>query len=173
LLDYAINASMNMAHVILKKYDKAGLITFSKKVDTLLKADQKTSQLVRFSEQLYALETDFKESDYGMLYNTLNHKIKHRSLLILFTSFETLDYSNRQLPYLQRLAKEHVVLTVFIENTELEEFVIDEAKDVRKLYHKISAQNSIFEKKLFVRKLHQHGINALLTKPEDLTIDTI
>lgn len=173
LLDYAVNASMNMAHVILKKYDKAGLITFSKKVDTLLKADQKTNQLVRFSEQLFALETDFKESDYGMLYNTLNHKIKHRSLLILFTNFETIEALNRQLPYIQRLAKKHVVLTVFFENTELEEFVIDEAKDVRNLYHKISAQKFIFEKKLIVQKLHQHGINALLTKPEDLTIDTI
>ena len=48
LLDYSINTSLVMANIALKKQDKAGLITFSSTMETMIKAEKTTSQLSTF-----------------------------------------------------------------------------------------------------------------------------
>ena len=50
LLDYAINASLALSSVILKREDRAGLITFSDKLGDVLTADGKPDQLRRILE---------------------------------------------------------------------------------------------------------------------------
>ena len=87
LLDYAINTSLALTNIILKKQDKAGIFTFSRKVEDRVVADRKSDQMQRIMEKLYRIETDFKETDFGRLYSDINNTIKQRSLLMLYTNF--------------------------------------------------------------------------------------
>lgn len=173
LLDYAINASLAMGNVVIKKADKAGLFTFSKKVDTKLKADRKPVQIQRFMESLYQVKTDFKESDYERLLVQTKQHIRQRSLIILFTNFETLDGLNRQLPYLRSIAKLHLLTVVFFKNSELDELVHSKPKNTQQIYDKVIAEKLNNDKELIVRELRKYGIYSVLTRPEDLTIDVI
>jgi uncharacterized protein (DUF58 family) len=52
LLDYAINASLALINVALQRRDKAGLITFSRKIDQFLPAERQPSQLSAVMEAL-------------------------------------------------------------------------------------------------------------------------
>ena len=79
----------------------------------------------------------------------------------------------RQLPYLQRLASRHVLVTIFFENTELDDFIHSRAEDMQTVYQKIIAEKLVFEKKLIVKELNRHGIHTILTAPENLTVNTI
>ena len=45
LLDYAINASLVISNIAVKKEDKAGLITFQHKIGTLLPASSRNNQV--------------------------------------------------------------------------------------------------------------------------------
>ncbi|UOU98891.1 DUF58 domain-containing protein [Chryseobacterium daecheongense] len=45
LLDYSINATMALSHIILKKGDRAGMMTFSKKTENKIAAENKSGQL--------------------------------------------------------------------------------------------------------------------------------
>ena len=45
LLDYAINTSLALTNIILKKQDKAGIFTFSRKVEDRVVADRKSDQM--------------------------------------------------------------------------------------------------------------------------------
>ena len=66
---------------------------------------------------MYRLETEFLESDFEKLYLQVRTYIRHRSLLVLFTNFESVSGMRRQLPYLKQLAKHHLLLVVFFENS--------------------------------------------------------
>ena len=61
LLDYAINATLVLSNVILKKQDKAGMFAFSKKVENRVVAEKRQSQMQQIMENLYNIKTDFLE----------------------------------------------------------------------------------------------------------------
>ncbi|MDR0230054.1 MAG: DUF58 domain-containing protein [Flavobacteriaceae bacterium] len=173
LLDYAINATLALSNVILKKSDRVGMMTFSNTIDNKIPAENKKTQLHKIMEQLYHVKTNFSESDYSRLYAQVKHSITHRSLLILFTNFETMANLERQLPYLRALAKNHLLVVVFFENTELSKLASKRAKNVDEIFDKVIAEKFTFEKRLIVNELTKYGIQSVLTKPEDLSIQTI
>ncbi len=173
LLDYAINATLVLSNVILKKHDKAGMFTFSKKVENRVVAEKRSSQMQLIMECLYNIKTDFFESDFSRLYTDVKKNINQRSLLLLYTNFETLDGLHRQLPYLKGIAKNHLLVVVFFQNTELNDLIHKKAETVQEVYDKVIAEKFMFEKRLIVNELKKYGIYSVLTQPENLTLDTI
>jgi uncharacterized protein (DUF58 family) len=173
LLDYAINATLVLSNVILKKQDKAGMFAFSKKVENRVVAEKRSSQMQKILENLYNIKTNFFESDFSRLYVDVKKNINQRSLIILYTNFETLDGLRRQLPYLKGIAKNHLLVVVFFSNTELNVLIQSQAKTVQEVYDKVIAEKFAFEKRLIVNELKKFGIHAVLTQPENLTLDTI
>ncbi|MCO6496971.1 MAG: DUF58 domain-containing protein [Chitinophagaceae bacterium] len=173
LLDYAINSSLIISSVSLNKSDKTGLITFSDKIETLLAADNRPSQMNKIMDALYNEETAFPECDFEKLYTAVRSNIRNRSLLILFTNFETVSGMKRHLNALRMLARYHLLLVVFFENTELKDMVRKPAHDLEGVYIKTIAEKYIFEKRAIVRELEQYGILTILSAPSDLTFKTL
>ncbi|USD25503.1 DUF58 domain-containing protein [Flagellimonas marinaquae] len=173
LLDYAINSSLAFSNVALKRNDKTGLLTFSKKIETFVPAVQKLTHLNTIMESLYNISTDFSDSDFGMLYAHVKRKVNQRSLLLLYTNFEHISGLKRQLPYLLAIAKKHVLVVIFFENTELESLIAEDAEDIQAIYHKTIAEKFSIEKRLMQKELQKYGVQTILTKPEELTVNTI
>ncbi|SHJ83987.1 DUF58 domain-containing protein [Pseudozobellia thermophila] len=173
LLDYAINSSLAFSNVSLKRHDKTGLLTFSKNIETFVPATRKISHLNTLIEKLYAINTAFTDSDFGLLYGHVKRKVTHRSLLLLYTNFEHISALRRQLPYLLAMAKKHVLVVIFFENTELEELISQSTTDEQTLYHKAVAEKFAFDKHLMQKELQKYGIQTILTQPEQLTLKTI
>lgn len=173
LLDYAINASLMLLRVALLKQDKAGLLTFSDKIDTLLPAERRGGQMGLVLETLYKEKTGFREADYERLYATVKRNIPQRSLLVLFTNFESRASLERQLPYLQSMASRHLLLVVFFENPELEGMASMEDGSVEALYKQTIARQFIQEKRWMVKELQRKGILSVLCAPEAVTIQTV
>lgn len=173
LLDYAINASLILLNVAMVKEDKAGLITISEKKGTVVPADKRPTHLNKIMEALYKEKTRYLETDMSLLYTTIRSVLKQRSLVVFFTNFESLSALNRQLPYLKRIAKFHLLLVVFFENTELKKLSEEHAADVEGIYIKTIAEKMAFDKKLIVKELAKHGIQSILSAPKDLNVNTI
>jgi len=173
LLDYAINASLVLSSVALIKEDKAGLITVSDKKGAVIPADRRPAQLNKIMEVLYKEKTRFMETNMELVYTTVRNTLKQRSLVVFFTNFESLSALERQLPYLKRIAKFHLLVMVFFENTGLKELSAQSATDVEGIYIKTIAEKFIYEKRLIVKELARHGIQSILTAPQNLTVNTI
>lgn len=173
LLDYSINATMALSHIILKKSDRAGMMTFSKKTENKVAADNKNGQLKKISEALYNIQTNFYESDFNRLYQDLKLNISQRSLILLFTNFETLDALNRQMKYLRGIAKNHLLVVVFFKNSELQDLMQKKPENIQEVYDEIIAEKFEFEKKLIIQELRKYGIYAVYTLPENLNIEVI
>lgn len=173
LLDYAINASLVISNIALKKSDKAGLITFQDRIGSMLPASRQNNQMSQILEVLYNQKTAYRETDYSALFAQVRRKVTQRSLLLLFTNFESIYGLHRQLPYLKRLAQQHLLVVIFFENTEMKTLLQEPAHQLKEIYYKAIAEKFSYDKKLIAKELAQHGIQALLTAPEHLTVNTI
>ncbi len=173
LLDYAINSTLAFSNIALKKNDKSGLISFDKKINKIIAASNKKSHMNVINEALYNISTKYTDSDFGFLYAFVKRKIKQRSLLILYTNFEHRSSFYRQLSFLQAIAKHHLLVVVFFENTELDILVNENAEDLQTIYHKTIAEKFCYEKRFIVKELENRGVHAVLTKPKNLTVSVI
>lgn len=173
LLDYAINTSLVISNIAIHKQDRAGLVTFGRRIDTFVAPDRRRRQMHTLVEALYRQKTEFVESDYEALYARVRHSITTRSLLLVFTNFETLSGMQRRLSSLRALARNHLVVVIFFENTELRVLLETPAANTEAIYLKAIAEKLALEKKQIVKELGIHGIHAILTAPENLTVNTI
>ncbi len=173
LLDYAINATLVLSRVALIRQDKAGILTFADQIGTFLPAGRKSMQMSHILEILYNQQTHYQETDYEKVYAMVRTRITQRSLIVLFTNFESLAGLQRQMPYIRAIARNHLLLVVFFENTGLHALQEKEAGDIEMLYEKTIAEKFAYEKRLIVKELNQHGILTILTAPENLTVQTV
>lgn len=173
LMDYAINATLAISNVILHKYDKAGLITFADKIGASIKADSRPTQLNLLLNALYKERERPMEANYELLYHIGRKLIAGRSLLLLFTNFESLFALERVLPILRRINKQHLLVVIFFENSEIRAFADRSPSDLEGIYFQTIARKFLAEKNQMVQKLRQFGIQSILTRPEDLSLNTI
>ncbi|MDR1757327.1 MAG: DUF58 domain-containing protein [Culturomica sp.] len=173
LLDYAINASLALSDVVLKRGDRSGLLAFSRLQETFVKADNRGGQLHALNEALYKQQTAFGETDFEQLCAVTERRVQGRSLLILFTNFESRSSLERQLPALRRLAGKHLLLVVLFENAEIKKMVQETPETLYDIYFQAIASGFIREKRQMVSLLRGYGIHAISCSPEQLTVDTI
>jgi uncharacterized protein (DUF58 family) len=172
-LDYAINSTLVFSNIALRKGDKFGLLSFSHKIGSQLAPNSGKKQLQRIMDLLYAQKTAFKEANYPLLYLNIRRTIPSRSLLMLFTNFETELAMHRALPMLKRINKKHVLVVVFFENTDLSEEVTRKPTTARDLYVSTLAEDVINTKKRIAYELNRAGIQTVLTAPSKLSVDTL
>ncbi len=173
LLDYAINTSLVLSNISMLKHDKAGIVTFSNTINSMVPAAKNGRHMQSIMEILYNQQTNFKEQNFELLYTQIRRKITHRSLLILYTNFESLSSARRQIPFLKAIAKNHLLIVVFFKNTEVSKITNKKAISVEDIYIKTIAEKLIYDKKLIVKELNQHGIQTILTSPGELTVNTL
>lgn len=173
LLDYAINASLVLCNIAQNRHDKSGLLTFSKEIDQFLPAAKDPRHMRNLQEMLYKQETEFLEANLEKVHSFVSRRIPHRSLLVLFTNFESQAAMRRQMVYLKRIARRHLLLVVFFENTELTDLLTARPKDTEGIYVKSIGEQFSLDKRLIVQELERNGIQAILSRPSELTVNTI
>ncbi len=173
LLDYAVNTSLVISNIALKKHDKAGLMSFSSTIGSTLRADRSANQLKKILAALYAERSFSKEANYDLLYRGAKNLIRSRSLIFLYTNFESPYAMERALPVLRKINSTHLLVVMMFENTELIEYSRKRAEFITDIYTQTIADKLVLEKKHMVMKLQMHGIQTILTRPEDLSINTV
>lgn len=173
LLDYAVNTSLVISNIALKKYDKAGLISFSDTIGSTLKAERSPVQIKKILNALYNEKAYVKEANYDLLYRSAKNIIRSRSLVFLYTNFESIYAMERALPVLQKINRHHVLVVMIFENTELMDHSRKKVEFLTDIYTQTISDKLILEKKHMVLKLKKHGIHTILSRPEDLSINTV
>lgn len=172
-LDYAISSALCLCHVALTHADNAGLITFGPKIDSFIVSDKREKQILRIKEALYNEQSQFVQSDYSAVFNLSRVHIKKRSFFIIYTNFDSMVSLQMQLPYLQKMAQNHLLLVVFFIDKDLEELIAQQPDNTEEFVTQTIGRKFRFEKKQIIRELRRHGIYALLTAPEHLNINVI
>lgn len=173
LMDYSINSSLAILNIALKNMDKVGLISFSKQTQNFVAAQKRSDQLTRVLDELYNIQTSDWEANFTDLQLTLQQKVKSRSLMMLFTNFLSTNSVKRCLPQLKLIAKNHLLVVVFFENTELTHYRNEPLTDTLDMASKILADKLYEEMRQVIYELQLAGIQAIQSKPEELTTNTV
>jgi uncharacterized protein (DUF58 family) len=173
LLDHAINTSLVISNIALRKQDKAGLIWFSNKNAAVIPADRSRQQLKRLLDGLYNLKDQPLEANHELLYSTIRRSINQRSLLFLYTNFESQFALERVLPVLRKINKMHLLVVVFFENSEITAQAFRDSKNLEEVYQQTVAQKFVTMKLQLVQLMRLHGIQTVYTRPEELSMNTV
>lgn len=173
LLDYAINSSLVLSNIVLKKYDRIGLITFSDKIGSIIKASSQQNHLQKIVSYLYNQVTRFSESNFELLFYSLRSQISRRSVLLFFTNFEQPNDLYRNIKYLKAINRKHLLVVILFRNTELENVKDIKTKKLKDIYKKTFTQKAIMEKEKIADEIRANGIQVILTTPEDLSVNVV
>ncbi|HZY78908.1 MAG TPA: DUF58 domain-containing protein [Cyclobacteriaceae bacterium] len=173
LFDYAVNASLVIANIVLGKQDKAGLLTFAEEPKARIRADRGKHQLKKILEALYNETEGSVEANYESMYMSVRDLVNGRALLFFYTNFESTYALQRALPQLRKLNDKHLLVVVFFENTEVSANTSENVETMEDIYRQVTAENYMLTKVQLVQMLRQFGIMSILTKPENLTVSSI
>lgn len=173
LLDYSINSSLVLSNIALKKYDRVGLISYSHLIGSTLPAARNDHQLKKIMNALYHEKPQEFEANYDLLLRSVKNVIKNRSLVFLYLNFESMYAMERALPVLQKINNLHLLVVMIFENTELSSFQAKKAEFISDIYSQTITAKLGNEKHQIVNKLKKLGIQSLLCKPEELSINTV
>jgi uncharacterized protein (DUF58 family) len=173
ILDYAINSSLVISNIALKKHDRSGLVTFSDSIDTIIKADNKNLQIKKILEALYRETPGKEEANFEGLLKVFRQMERRRSLVLLFTNFESYYALERVLPILRRINHQHLLVVILFENSEISDYSRKQVEYISEIYTQTIARKFITEKFQMTQTLLQFGIQTMLTRPEDLSVNTV
>ena len=122
---------------------------------------------------MYREKESKTEANYELLYSSLRNAIRVRSLLILFTNFESMYSMERVLPILRKLSRFHLLVVVFFENTALKTFSTEDPKNISDIYLQTIAGKFVNEKEQIVNQLKLYGIQSIQTDPEHLSVNVL
>ena len=66
-----------------------------------------------------------------------------------------------------------MIIVIFFENTEISKASVMNCEDVADVYLKTFAQKFTDEKRMMVQELRKYGIQSILSKPEELSVNSI
>ena len=91
----------------------------------------------------------------------------------MYTSFANTQAMTRQLPYLKQLNLRHKVLVVFFADNEMRDFVNSSPRSTEEYFQHVIVEKMLYEQRLIVSQLRQHGILSMLTTPQNLSVDVV
>ncbi len=172
LLDHSLNAALVLSAIALRRHDHAGVMTFGKTPQQVVGASARPGQMNTILEALYDAEPSEGESDVEALYYHVRRTVKRRSLLLVFSNFETRSALRRQRNALVAMARQHVVLCVFFRNPLLRD-VGSQMEGLDRVYAQTIAAHVAMEKEQMATELRRAGVGTLLTAPEHLSADVL
>ena len=173
LVDHAVNASLVLLNTALLTDDKAGLVAFDQEVRAVVRPSRTPATLPTLLEALYRLDPGFRDPSFDALYAALRQQVRQRSLVLLFTSLDTVAGLERRLPVLRQIARSHRLCVVLFENTGIRELLASRSARLEDVYVKAVAEGLALETREVAQTLERHGIGALVTKPETVTADAV
>jgi uncharacterized protein (DUF58 family) len=173
LVDYAVNSTLAISNVALQKSDKVGLLTFDNSLGDYVKAENRSGQLNVLLEKLYDLQLTDLEPDFNSLYQALKSQVRQRSLIFLFTNCNTLHSLKRIKPILNLINKQHLLVVILFENSEISDLALKQPGSLEEIYENTTAEGFIYEQLLIASELNTIGIHTIVSKPEELSINTI
>lgn len=173
LVDYAVNSTLAISNVALQKSDRVGLLTFDKDFDVFIKAEHRRGQLANILEALYNMNQQDVDTNFNAMYHAVKRQVRQRSLIFLYTNCNTLHSLQRMKPVLTLINKKHLLVTVLFENSEISDLALKKPNSLEEIYENTIAEKSIYEQRLIASELNTMGIHTIVSKPEELSINTI
>ncbi len=168
-LDYALNATLMLSHVAIRRGDQVGLIAFDEKVSRLIKPRGGASASNQIIQSTYDLFPRMVESDYEQAFRTLKLQVRKRTLVV-FISHAIDEQTSRRIQRLARdLLPQHLPLVVLLKDRELEARAAVPGRTGEELCIQAAAAEMLLWRDRIHREMQRAGILVLDVLHSQLT----
>lgn len=171
--DYAINASVLLAHVAAQSDDRVGLFCFAESPITFVPPGKGKAQASALMEALYDLQPRTEESDYFVNLNILSQKQRKRSLVFVFTDLIDPESSRSLITSMSLLIQKHLVVCIALADYELPTILDTSPANVPDMYTQAVALSIIHERRRALAQLSKLGVITIDATPSDLTVSAV
>lgn len=172
-LDMAIDTALVLSDVINQNGDKSALLIFNIAVDSMILPGAGVAHRNKILNTLYHINTTNLTSNYNDAFYYYKRKEHHRSIIFLFTDFETIDEADNMVKALPIVSKNNLVVIIFIKNESLETLVSNSISTKNELFNKGVALELMEERHKIIRMLNTKGMMCVECAVENLEYTVI
>ncbi|KMK75067.1 DUF58 domain-containing protein [Alkalihalobacillus pseudalcaliphilus] len=172
-LEKAIEATLTVAAAALKKGDYVAVIAFSKKVSIYIPPQKGLAHLQTILDQIYDLQVEPVESNYGEVFHYLETAQKKRSLILLFSDIRTFLYEESALHYLTRIRRRHRFLMIGVEDQMLNAVTELSPETVQEAMTKSMAQQQALFKRREQNRWEKQGLEMVEVQEEHIAVTAV
>ncbi|MEN6315162.1 MAG: DUF58 domain-containing protein [Clostridiaceae bacterium] len=172
-LDLVINTALILCDIVNQNGDKSALMLFNTKVNNMILPGKGPGHRNQILEALYHIEHTNDTSNYDEAFNYLKRKERHRSIVFLFTDFETVEEAGDLMRVLPVISRNNLVVLPLIRNENLHELSIMRVKNREDLFNKGVALELHEDRCDIINHLNRRGVFCLECPAEKLELSTI
>lgn len=168
-LDYALNATLMLSHVAIRRGDLVGLVAFDEKVKRLVKPAGGISASNRIIQSTFNLFPQMVESDYETAFRTLRQHVRKRTLVV-FICHAIDDATARRIQRLCReLLPQHLPLCVMLKDREIEERAQTAGQTPEEVCTQAAAAEVLLWRDRIITEMQRGGVMVLDVLHKQLT----
>jgi uncharacterized protein (DUF58 family) len=157
-LDMVVNTALVLSDIVNQNGDKSGLMIFNTEVKNVIMPGKGSEHRNKMLEALYHIDHNNETSNYDDAFFYLKRKERHRSIIFLFTDFDTVEEAENMLKVLPLISRNNLVAIILIKDEKLEGISEQSIKNNVDLFNKGVALELIDERKRIVSLLNKRGI---------------
>ncbi|WP_040214426.1 DUF58 domain-containing protein [Clostridium polynesiense] len=167
-LDMVVNTALVLSDVVNQNGDESGLLLFNREVNSMIMPGKGPEHRNKILEALYHIDHTNETSNYEDAFFYFKRKERHRSIIFLFTDFDTLEEAEYILKVLPMVSKNNIVVIVLIKNESLEAISGEKASTKEEIFNKGVALELLDERQKIISLLNRKGILCIECPAEKL-----
>lgn len=172
-LDMVVNTALILSDIVNQNGDQAGLLLFNTEVNNMIMPGKGAGHRNKMLEALYHIDHTNQTSNYEDAFYYFKRKERHRSIVFLFTDFETLEEGENMLKVLPVISKNNLLIIMLIKNESLEDIGNLEVKSNEDMFNKGVALELINERKKIISLLNRRGVLCVEVEAEKLEFSAV
>ena len=172
-LDCAVDAALILARVVLQSGDRCGMGLYDSNVRGYLPPVSGASSLHALADSVYAVQSDFRESDFGPMFAMLQTRQAKRSLIVVLSDVSDEETSQQFRASLARLSRRHVVLFAALRTPLLNRILTEPVETMVDGAKKAVTFRLLRERQLALQSLQHGGVFVLDVEPNQLTVPLV
>lgn len=172
-LDMAINTCLILSDIVNQNGDKSGLLVFNTQLQNFVPPGKGIGHRNKIMEALYHIDHTNNTSNYEEAIFYLRKNEKHRSIIFIFTDFDTIEEAEEMLKILHIVSKNYVVIIMLIKNESLENITKIQTASENDIFNKAVAMELLLERKNIINRLNKLGIMCMECEIENIEVNTI
>ncbi len=172
-LDLVVNTAIILSDIVNLNGDQSGLLLFNTDVKTMIMPGKGASHRNKLLDALYHIDHTNLTSNYEEAFYHFKKKERHRSIVFLFTDFETLEEAESMLRVLPVISRNNLLILMLIKNESLEGIGNQEVRNKEDLFNKGVALELINERRRIISLLNRRGIMCTEVEAEKLELSSV
>lgn len=168
-LDHALNATLMLTHVAVRRGDRVGFIAFGERIERYISPRAGLSASNHIIQATYDLFPSVVEPDYDEAFKLLKQRVRQRTLAILITHALDQPTADRLKAVTRELLPRHLPLVVLLRDADLEARTHQVAVDDESLGVQAAAAELLLWRDKLTLELERAGVLVLDVLHRNLT----